>query len=349
MGAARTVTVAVAVFFVACEPSTAERPPVVAAMDDAPPITISDGGLTVEMPASAMACVVYPASSFDPARCPAGAKALQSPPVLADGAFLALASLPDAPGAVGWSVMRQRSSLASAFTPATADAFVRGYLQSARQENAAVGVSDVSVTIVPVHGLSVLRFSMNRDGSAASELEHVVRYVALARGWMYSVSFSSHRAQAAALDHLAGRVASTIQLKDPAPSAPPDPEPPSPTRAPMATAADAGAGGSVAISDADLVIASLRPKFKACYQVGLNRDPTLSGKSTIVARIAPDGSVDSATAQTPSTLSAPVDACLARVIRNAHFATPGGTGSTLKIPITFVIGGDDGDAGTSHP
>ncbi len=96
-----------------------------------------------------------------------------------------------------------------------------------------------------------------------------------------------------------------------------------------------GTSASVAISDADRVIASLRPKFKACYQTGLNSDPSLSGKVVITAKIAPTGEVDSAS-PTENTLNPSVGACIARAVRNAQFAAPGGTGSTLRIPVTFV-------------
>ena len=93
---------------------------------------------------------------------------------------------------------------------------------------------------------------------------------------------------------------------------------------------------SVQVSDADRVIAGLRPKFKACYQQGLNSDPTMSGKVTISAKIAPTGEVDSANATENTGLSAGVASCIARAVRNAQFAAPGGTGSALKIPVTFV-------------
>jgi outer membrane biosynthesis protein TonB len=102
---------------------------------------------------------------------------------------------------------------------------------------------------------------------------------------------------------------------------------------------DAQVGGttaSVAVSDADRVIASLRPKFKACYQNGLNTDPTMSGKVVISAKIAPTGEVDSANPAENTGLSPAVAACIARAVRNAQFAAPGGTGSTLRIPVTFV-------------
>jgi hypothetical protein len=97
-----------------------------------------------------------------------------------------------------------------------------------------------------------------------------------------------------------------------------------------------GSSASVPVSDADRVIAGLRPKFKACYQQGLNSDPTMSGKVVIQAKIAPTGEVDSASPAENTGLSATVASCIARAVRNAQFAAPGGTGSTLRIPVTFV-------------
>jgi hypothetical protein len=97
-----------------------------------------------------------------------------------------------------------------------------------------------------------------------------------------------------------------------------------------------GSSASVPVSDADRVIAGLRPKFKACYQQGLNSDPTMSGKVVISAKIAPTGEVDSASPAENTGLSPTVASCIARAVRNAQFAAPGGTGSTLRIPVTFV-------------
>jgi len=105
---------------------------------------------------------------------------------------------------------------------------------------------------------------------------------------------------------------------------------------------DAATPSGNPVSDADRVIASLRRKFKACYQAGLSQDPTIQGRVVIVAKIAPDGAVDSTTSeQTP--LPKPVTNCLERAVRNAQFSPPGGTGSTLRIPITFKQA--DPDAG----
>ena len=97
-----------------------------------------------------------------------------------------------------------------------------------------------------------------------------------------------------------------------------------------------GASATVPVSDADRVIAGLRPRFRACYQQGLNTDPSMSGKVTITAKVGPNGEVSSADVSSNNGLSAGVAQCIARAVRNAQFSAPGGSGSTLSIPVTFV-------------
>lgn len=102
---------------------------------------------------------------------------------------------------------------------------------------------------------------------------------------------------------------------------------------------DAQVGGSsatVPISDADRVIAGLRPRFRQCYQTGLNSDPSMSGKVVITAKVGPNGEVSSSDVTSNSGLSASVASCIAGVVRRAQFNPPGGGGSTLNIPVTFV-------------
>ena len=91
------------------------------------------------------------------------------------------------------------------------------------------------------------------------------------------------------------------------------------------------------ISDADLVVASLRPEFVRCYQAGLNADRLMQGCVVIKARISPTGEVMSNDTIRREGLSPEVDACVANVVSRARFAPPGGNGSTLHIPITFVV------------
>jgi hypothetical protein len=94
--------------------------------------------------------------------------------------------------------------------------------------------------------------------------------------------------------------------------------------------------GAVPISDADHVIASLRPRFRACYQDGLQSDPSMTGCVILRARVSSDGSVGSTESMVDDGLSATVVACLAAVLRSASFSPPGGEGSTLQVPITFI-------------
>jgi hypothetical protein len=93
---------------------------------------------------------------------------------------------------------------------------------------------------------------------------------------------------------------------------------------------------TVAVANADRVVAGLRPGFRACYNQGLNSDPGMSGKVMISAKIAPNGEVSSADGAQNTGLSATVVQCLLRKVRNAQFDAPGPNGSTIQIPVTFV-------------
>jgi hypothetical protein len=108
------------------------------------------------------------------------------------------------------------------------------------------------------------------------------------------------------------------------------------TAGPTGVAQVGGASATVPVSDADRVIAGLRPRFRACYQQGLNSDPSMSGKVVITAKVGPNGEVSSADVSSNTGLSAGVAQCIARAVRNAQFSAPGGSGSTLSIPVTFV-------------
>jgi hypothetical protein len=93
---------------------------------------------------------------------------------------------------------------------------------------------------------------------------------------------------------------------------------------------------SVPVSNAERVVAGLRPKFRACYNKGLTSDPSMSGSVTITAKVAPNGEVTAADSGAGGGLSADVQACIARVVKNAQFDPPGGSGSTINIPVKFV-------------
>jgi hypothetical protein len=93
---------------------------------------------------------------------------------------------------------------------------------------------------------------------------------------------------------------------------------------------------TVAVANADRVIAGLRPRFRQCYNQGLNSDPGMAGKVVIAIKVSPNGEVQSADQQSNSGLSPQVIACIQRTIRNAQFDAPGPNGSTIQLPVTFV-------------
>jgi hypothetical protein len=105
---------------------------------------------------------------------------------------------------------------------------------------------------------------------------------------------------------------------------------------PTGVAQVGGSTATVPISDADRVVAGLRGRFRNCYQTGLNSDPSMSGKVVISARVGPNGEVSSADVAQNTGLSPGVAACIAGVVKRATFSAPGGGGSTLQIPVTFV-------------
>jgi len=105
---------------------------------------------------------------------------------------------------------------------------------------------------------------------------------------------------------------------------------------PTGVAQVGGSTATVPISDADRVIAGLRARFRSCYQTGLNSDPSMSGKVLISAKVGPNGEVSSADVASNSGLSPGVAQCIAGVVKRATFSAPGGGGSTLQIPVTFV-------------
>ena len=105
---------------------------------------------------------------------------------------------------------------------------------------------------------------------------------------------------------------------------------------PKGDVAFGGSTSTVPISDADRVIAGLRPRFRQCYNQGLQTDPSMAGKVVITAKVGPNGEVASADVSQNTGLSQQVASCISRVVRNATFSPPGGGGSTLNIPVTFV-------------
>ena len=93
---------------------------------------------------------------------------------------------------------------------------------------------------------------------------------------------------------------------------------------------------TVPVANAERVVASLRPGFRQCYNTGLQQDPGMAGSVTITVKIGPNGEVSSADATSNNGLSDSVVRCIARKLKNAQFDPPGGSGSTLNVPVKFV-------------
>jgi hypothetical protein len=90
-----------------------------------------------------------------------------------------------------------------------------------------------------------------------------------------------------------------------------------------------------AVSDADRVIAKLRPRFRKCYESGLTSNPSMSGKTVLAARVQPNGEVASVDVAENQGLTPAVTSCMARVLSNAQF-TGNGSFSTVRVPVTMI-------------
>lgn len=108
-----------------------------------------------------------------------------------------------------------------------------------------------------------------------------------------------------------------------------------PTSGPKLDAQSGPVQPTVPVNGADAVIAGLRPRFRSCYQKGIDVDPNQEGKIVIAAKIGANGTVESASVSSNSGLSASVGACVANAVRNAQFEAPQGGSSTLMVPVTF--------------
>lgn len=108
------------------------------------------------------------------------------------------------------------------------------------------------------------------------------------------------------------------------------------TAGPTGIAQVGTSSATVAIPNAESVIASLRGRFRSCYQKGLLDDSTMAGKVTISAKVGVNGEVVSSDVVSNAGLSPAVGRCIADVVRRATFSAPSGGSSTLQIPVTFV-------------
>lgn len=104
--------------------------------------------------------------------------------------------------------------------------------------------------------------------------------------------------------------------------------------------------GFVALVGAERSIAALRPRFRACYQKGLQRDAKMEGKVVVGILVASDGSVTQAEEKSNTGLSREVCACITAVLKSAEFNAPGpGHASVMQVPVAFFA--SERDAGVS--
>jgi hypothetical protein len=118
-----------------------------------------------------------------------------------------------------------------------------------------------------------------------------------------------------------------------------DPAPATPAAAPAAAnGGDATASkptSDTPVPNIEKAVSDLRPDFRTCYNTALAKDPKIQGSMTVVAKVDAKGAVTSATAGDGPSLPTDVVQCITTRIQQAKFDAPGGTGSTIQIPITF--------------
>jgi hypothetical protein len=93
---------------------------------------------------------------------------------------------------------------------------------------------------------------------------------------------------------------------------------------------------SAPVANAEAAIARLRPGFRSCYNKGLANDPSMAGKIVLAIKIAPNGDVNDVSKVGGSGLSSDVEQCIIKRAKGGTFEAPGGSGSTIQVPVTFV-------------
>ena len=87
------------------------------------------------------------------------------------------------------------------------------------------------------------------------------------------------------------------------------------------------------ITNADRVIAGMRGRMRACYNSGLQQDPSMEGSIKLKAKIDEKGEVTSAEITSNTGLSTAVGTCVTNVVRRAQFE--GGPGTVaLKVELS---------------
>jgi hypothetical protein len=94
---------------------------------------------------------------------------------------------------------------------------------------------------------------------------------------------------------------------------------------------------TVPVPNAAAVLARNSARFRACYNRGLQMDPTQAGRVTLLIHVAPDGQVESVSVASNTGLSSAVASCCAGAARNIAFDAPGAQGSTISVPLEFSV------------
>ncbi len=210
--------------------STAVPSPAPPGPPDPSVLEIRDGSdFVVTVPARAHPCVLFPASLFDPAKCPAGAQPAPSPPGGLPGKvrLLAVAALEgDLPGGapVQLTVSLNRMEHSYQPVPATANAFARGAVDSVlrSQTGASVRGGAPTVQLLTTHGLPVAKVTYDLEGTTTggARLAHASIYAVWVPGGMYVVSLNAPPESAAYAAALADEMAATLRVAQLAPPAP---------------------------------------------------------------------------------------------------------------------------------
>jgi tetratricopeptide (TPR) repeat protein len=91
------------------------------------------------------------------------------------------------------------------------------------------------------------------------------------------------------------------------------------------------------VPNADHVLASLAPSFKACYDAGLAKDSALVGRVILTLRLAPDGAVNQAKGHRIGYLDDGTIQCILQSAIAARFDAPGRSEPVVRVPLTFVL------------
>jgi TonB family protein len=119
-------------------------------------------------------------------------------------------------------------------------------------------------------------------------------------------------------------------------TAPPPLAPVPPTQSSTAAVPPATSSLAPAIRSAETVVRyQIHPRAKACYQDGLQTDPTQEGKVVITLRIDATGAVERSSVWRNEGRAPAVASCIAEAAKQAHFDPPGPSGSTISIPFRF--------------